>query len=147
MQEKKFFAYRIITNPGNKFFKTRKLFTPTFVEDYLSRNNRCLANFMTRLFILAPNLTKEKHLNPREHEIEASYNRRNYGKVVTRINKYTKEKYKIKCRYHYYRNGMYINYYKRKWNNFLNEHIVSNKKFLSPFKKGEHYDFKYVEQK
>ena len=37
---------------------------------------------------------------------------------------------------------MYVNYYIRKWNKFLNDKIVSNKKFNSPFRKGEVYDFK-----
>ena len=47
---------------GNKYFRKRRLYKNTFVEDYLSRNNRALNNFMTRLFILAPNL-KDKLYN------------------------------------------------------------------------------------
>ena len=41
---------------------------------------------------------------------------------------------------------MYVNYYKRSWNKFLKENIVSEKKINSPFKKGEEYDFKLLEK-
>jgi hypothetical protein len=145
--EKKFFLYRIITDCGNKYFRKRKLYSPTFVEDYLARNNRCLANFMTRLFILAPNLTKEKHQNPRLYLIAKEYNKRNAGKTVLRINKYDGTPYRISCIYNMNKNGMYVNYYRHKWCKFLSKHIISDKKFLSPFKKGEHYEFKYIEKK
>lgn len=50
---------------GNKYFRKRRLYKNTFVEDYLSRNNRTLSNFMTRMFILAPNLIDKMHENPR----------------------------------------------------------------------------------
>lgn len=50
---------------GNKYFRKRRLYKNTFVEDYLSRNNRTLSNFMTRMFILAPNLINKMHENPR----------------------------------------------------------------------------------
>ena len=42
--------------------------------------------------------------------------------------------------------GMYVEYYKRLWNKFLREHIDdSEKKFNSPFKKGESYNFRLKE--
>jgi len=118
-QEYMFFGNIIGKNNGNKYFKTRPLFKPDFVEGYLSRNNRHLRGFMTRLFILAPNLVKCKSLNPRWRD----YYRRNR---------------RIRCV-----NGAYVNMYRWRWHNWLdNRVVVTNKKLQSPFKKGETYDFK-----
>jgi hypothetical protein len=120
IQEYLFFANVIGKNNGNRYFKNRPLFKPDFVEGYLSRNNRHLRGFMTRLFILAPNLVKCKHLNPRWCEF------------------YNKNK-----RYIRKANGSYINLYRHRWHSWLSQRItITDKKLESPFKKGETYDFK-----
>lgn len=146
IDEMRFFKWAVMKNPDNKYFRKRPLFKPTFVEDYLSRNNRALNNFMTRLFILAPSLKNARHRNPRWKMIKNDFIQRNEGKVI----KY-KEKSWIDdsivwrerpCYFKNFNCGMYVNYYRRKWNQFLNEKIESDKKFNSPFKKGESYDFK-----
>ena len=154
INEMRFFKWVILKEHGNKFFNKRGLFTPTFVEDYLSRNNRTLSNFMTRLFILAPNLIKLNRDNPRLNIIKEDYNTRNEGKSLLRRGKryefgddngrirLVEHKYRIPCKFNPLRNGMYVNYYVRKWNKFLRENIESDKKINSPFKKGECYDFK-----
>ena len=145
IDEMRFFKWAVMKEPGNRYFRKRKLFTPTFVEDYLSRNNRALNNFMTRLFILAPNLKNFRHRNPRMKLIIDEFYRRNKKRWVKR--KRTDWNgdtvwVEVPCVFQTYRSGMYINYYRGKWNQFLNEKIESEKKFNSPFKKGECYDFK-----
>lgn len=145
IDEMRFFKWAVMKECGNKYFRKRPLFKPTFVEDYLSRNNRTLSNFMTRLFILAPNLNNFRHRNPRLRIIANEFNKRNEGKIIKRKRKCwdggTIVVEEI-CLYQPYRSGMYVNYYRRKWNQFLNDKIESDKKFNSPFKKGENYDFK-----
>lgn len=119
-QEYMFFSNIIGKNNGNRYFKNRPLFKKDFVEGYLSRNNRHLRGFMTRLFILAPNLVKCKHLNPRWVKYRNSF--------PTRQHKLS---------------GMYVNMYKWRWHSWLDKRvIVTDKKLESPFKKGEAYDFK-----
>lgn len=127
-----FFKNIIMRDNGNKFFRTRPLFKTTFVEDYLSRNNRALNNFMIRLFILAPNLIRRRNENPRWVSIIDKYNDYHRSMGGTR-------------RFMTYRPGMYVNYYRSEWNKFLKEYIVSEKKINSPFKKGEKYNFEYRE--
>ena len=147
IDEMRFFKQVIMKNHGNKYFKKRPLFTPTFVEDYLARNNRCLNNYMTRLFILAPNLKHFRHKNPRWLYIAREFNAKNAGKtrmfrVKDWFGNYTGEVKPYTVTFHPSRCGMYVNYYRRKWNKFLKENIESEKKINSPFKKGECYDFK-----
>jgi hypothetical protein len=147
IDEMRFFKHVIMKDNGNKYFRKRPLFTPTFVEDYLARNNRCLNNYMTRLFILAPNLKNNRHRNPRWGIIRKEYNERNRGKsLLVRIKDWkgneTGETFRRPCEFQMFNSGMYIRYYQRKWNEFLKENINSEKKFNSPFKKGESYDFK-----
>ena len=145
IDELRFFKWAIMKECGNKYFRKRPLFKPTFVEDYLSRNNRTLSNFMIRLFILAPNLKHFRYRNPRWEAIKDDFRVRNEGKTIkkkeTNWNGETIE-VRVPCQFRPYCCGMYINYYRRKWNKFLNEKIESDKKFNSPFKKGESYDFK-----
>ena len=128
---------------GNKFFKNRKLYKNTFVEDYLSRNNRALNNFMTRMFILAPNLTVKCRNNPRFITIREEWRREHEGKSYETKNAYFGV---IKGRVSWIHRkgvGLYVIYYIRLWNKFLKEYIDdSDKKFASPFKKGEKYNFK-----
>ena len=146
IDEMRFFKWIIMNDCGNKYFHKRPLFKPTFVEDYLSRNNRALNNFMIRLFILAPNLKYKRHRNPRWKLICKAFNKRNEGKMINvkRISWITGETIweRMPCMFKPYRSGMYINYYRSKWNDFLFHKIESDKKFNSPFKKGECYDFK-----
>ncbi len=147
IDEMRFFKHTILKDNGNKYFRKRPLYTPTFVEDYLARNERALNNYMTRLFILAPNLKNYRHKNPRWMRIVNDFKAKNEGKVRKfRIKdwfgNYTGEVKDYVVTFQYYNAGMYINYYKRKWNQFLREKIESEKKFNSPFKKGESYEFK-----
>ena len=147
INEMRFFKYTILKNNGNKYFRKRPLYTPTFVEDYLTRNNRCLNNFMTRLFILAPNLKNNRHMNPRWCTIKNDFNKRHEGKeytvkIVDWDGNDTGLTRKVPVMFKPYQCGMYVNYYRSKWNQFLNEKIESDKKFNSPFKKGEHYEFR-----
>jgi hypothetical protein len=147
INEMRFFKYTILKDNGNKYFRKRPLYTPTFVEDYLTRNNRCLNNYMTRLFILAPNLKNNRHMNPRWRTIENDFNKRHEGKeYTTKIFDWdgndTGLTRKVRVMFKPYQCGMYVNYYRSKWNQFLNEKIESDKKFNSPFKKGEHYEFR-----
>lgn len=130
IKEYLFFKKVIMKDNGNKFFRIRPLYKNTFVEDYLSRNNRTLSNFMTRVFILAPNLVKKRCYNPRFELIQRKYNDHQVYVGSGR-------------RFMPFRAGMYVEYYRKEWNKFLREHIVSEKKINSPFKKGEKYDFKY----
>ena len=146
IDEMRFFKWAVMKETGNKYFRKRPLFKPTFVEDYLSRNNRALNNFMTRLFILAPNLINFRHKNPRLKIIVQQFNQRNQGKIIQKKRTSSWNGsivwFDEICSFHPYKSGMYVNYYIRKWNKFLNDKIVSNKKFNSPFRKGEVYDFK-----
>lgn len=147
IDEMRFFKWCIMENPENKYFRKRPLFKPTFVEDYLSRNNRCLNNFMTRLFILAPSISEHRNRNPRWVAIQKSYAKRNNGKFIRRKirdweGNETGESYLVPCIFRRFQCGMYVNYYRRKWNEFLNKRIESEKKFNSPFKKGESYEFR-----
>lgn len=147
INEMRFFKYTILKDNGNKYFRKRPLYTPTFVEDYLTRNNRCLNNYMTRLFILAPNLKNNRHMNPRWCTIKNDFNKRHEGKeytvkIVDWNGNDTGLTRKVPVMFRPYQCGMYVNYYRSKWNQFLNEKIESDKKFNSPFKKGEHYEFR-----
>ena len=147
IDEMRFFKWAVMKHPDNKYFRKRPLFKPTFVEDYLARNNRTLSNFMTRLFILAPSLHRARCKNPRWAMIWKGYNERNEGKtILVNIRDWcgnkTGETFRKPCEFRRFNCGMYIRYYQRKWNQFLNEKIESEKKFNSPFKKGECYDFK-----
>lgn len=140
IEEMRFFKHIILKDNGNKYFRKRPLYTSTFVEDYLSRNGRALNNYMTRLFILAPNLTLKRYENPRWKSIKIDFNKRNEGRRYLVYDEY--EPFYRPCIFKSWNSGMYVNYYKRKWKQFLKENIESNKKFNSPFKKGENYNFK-----
>lgn len=147
-EEYLFFRNTILYDNGNKFFKKRKLYKNTFVEDYLSRNNRALNNFMTRLFILAPNLKDRRFGNPRYFIISDTWIKEHGNKTYEKLVKNGKGEVifttpKI-TRWNDFKGvGMYVVYYRRLWNKFLKEYIDdSEKKINSPFKKGECYNFK-----
>ena len=125
VQEYLFFGRTISQNHGNRYFKNRPLFKRDFVEGYLSRNNRHLRGFMTRLFILAPNLKNTAHLNPRWKEI------------VEREKRYRGYRFNaVRCK------GAYVNYYRHRWHWFLENRLEKgDKPICSPFKKGETYSF------
>lgn len=121
-----FFKRVILNNNGNKYFRKRPLFKDDFVEGYLSRNNRNLSNFMTRLFILAPNLIELRCGNPRWSSI-----------IQDGVNRFKKP-------FNYSRGkGLYHDYYRKSWRNWLKENVEDgDKSIYSPFKKGEKYEFK-----
>lgn len=123
IHEYMFFSNIIGKDNGNKYFRKRPLFKPDFVEGYLSRNNRCLREFMGRLFVLAPNLVEKRIDNPRWRWLLVSFGSMQRFKL-----------WKAK--------GLYVCMYKRRWNSWLDKRvIVTDKKLKSPFKKGETYDF------
>ena len=149
LDEYLFFRNIIMNDNGNRYFRKRRLYKNTFVEDYLSRNNRTLSNFMTRLFILAPNLIHSMYKNPRYKRIKSAWIEKHEGKeyireikdidgqrvLFTRTFKVSWNRFK--------ETGMYVRYYTRLWNKFLRECIDdSEKKINSPFRKGEMYNFK-----
>lgn len=125
-QEFLFFQQIICQDNGNKYFRTRPLFKRDFVEGYLSRNERPLVGFMSRIFVLAPNLTKKSYYNPRWSWI------RRHWRMRRNIRSF----------------GPYVNYYKRSWRHWLETRVdVTDKKLGSPFKRGEVYDFKLNNEK
>ena len=117
---------------GNKYFHNtkfkRKLFHETFVEDYLSRNNRSLFGFMKRLFILAPNLKRMCHENKRYDKLKVDWK-------LERVKRGTEKRVRFYEPYHI---AMYVMYYNRKWQKFLKENIDKEKSYSihKPFKKG-----------
>lgn len=148
-EEYMFFRNTIMYDNGNKYFRKRRLYKNDFVEGYLSRNHRALDNFMTRIFILAPNLKNKNYKNPRLNMIRTAWKAEHEGKTYEiKIKKaYTEEVLFTRQRTVqwdcYKGTGMYIEYYKRLWNKFLKEHIDDSEKSIhSPFKKGETYEFK-----
>ena len=122
-----FFRDIIMHNRGNKYFKKRPLFKEDFVERYLSNNGRTLYGFMTRIFILAPNLVRLYHKNPIYKELAIQWNRTH-----------------DKSWWNGYRGkGYYVMYYREKWHEFLIKEIdASEKSIYSPFKKKAQYSFK-----
>lgn len=144
-----FFRNIIMNDNGNKYFKKRRLYKNTFVEDYLSRNNRALNNFMTRMFILAPNLVSERWKNPRFRIIKNTWleehGDKEFKKEIRSIDGQRvllTRTFKVKWK-DYKETGMYVRYYTRLWNKFLRDYVDdTEKKINSPFKKGEMYNFK-----
>jgi hypothetical protein len=117
IDELRFFKWAIMKQTGNRYFRKRPLFKPTFVEDYLSRNNRALNNFMTRLFILAPNIKHFRDNNPRWRIIKNDFNKRHEGKeYTTKIIDWngndTGLTRKVRVMFRPYQCGMYVNYYR-----------------------------------
>lgn len=148
LDEYLFFRNIIMNDNGNKYFRKRRLYKNTFVEDYLSRNNRALNNFMTRLFILAPNLKHKLYKNPRFFIIRDTWIKEHGNKLYEIQVRNVKGEVlltrpRITKWYEHKGVGMYVVYYRRLWNKFLKEYIDdSEKKINSPFKKGECYNFK-----
>ena len=135
LREYMFFRNTILNDNGSKFFSKRKLYHDDFCEKYLERNHRALDNLMTRMFVLAPNLVKNCARNPRFHIIREKLEE-HYEEVTgaTPI-------------FHLNAKPSYVAYYRRSWNKWLKENIISEKNFHSPFKKGETYDFQFKNNK
>lgn len=148
LDEYLFFRNIIMNDNGNKYFRKRRLYKNTFVEDYLSRNNRALNNFMTRLFILAPNLKDKVYKNPRFSIIRDTWKKEHGNKIYEIPVKNGKgevlfTRHRITKWNEYKGVGMYVVYYRKLWNKFLKEYIDdSEKKINSPFKKGECCNFR-----
>ena len=62
MNEYLFFMYHL--SRRRRGGKVKPVLGKGFVEDYLSRTNRTLGGFMTRLFVLCPNLLRYGADNP-----------------------------------------------------------------------------------
>ena len=129
-----FFREIISHDPGNRYFKKRPLFKKDFVEGYLSRNGRQLRTFMTRMFILAPNLVKKRNSNPRWKTLYDRYKDDEdqfwRGWWVSIMNSKG--------------TGVYVRYYCDLWHYWLDRRVDwenSNKRPCSNFKKGENYQF------
>lgn len=123
MREYQFFMH-FMYNHGNRYFRNRmfdrKLFHETFVEDYLSRNNRPLCSFMKRMFILAPNLKRRMRMNPRHTMIVREWKTTHdlTKKYKTKWGRVQQNRFKFE-----YLTGMYVNYYNRKWYAFLEKWV------------------------
>lgn len=108
-----FFRHIIINKCGNRYFKKRRLWKDTLVESYLANNNRTMMGFMKRVFILAPNLIYWSNRNQVYRE-------------------YLRQRHKIG------KPSIFVNYYHKKWQQFLQAYVVPiNKPLYSRFRKGE----------
>lgn len=137
-----FFREIISHNTGNRYFKTRPLFKKDFVEGYLSRNNRQLRSFVTRLFILAPNLVKRRGSNPRWQMLYDRY------KDEDDVERYWRHWWLAVMNAR--GTGVYVKYYVDRWHHFLDYRVdwdKSNKKACSCFKKGEDNQFVLKDKK
>lgn len=118
--------------------KVKPMLGKGFVEDYLYRTHRTLGGFMTRVFTICPSLLIGGEDNPTYKRI--------YDRIILDYaSKYTipteEDKYYLKR----YANAECVCIYRSRWHDFLHKHIESEKKFNSPFKKGETYDLKLKE--
>jgi len=127
------FFMHYLHDHGNGYFYNRKykrkLFSKTFVEDYLSRNNRSLFCFMKRLFILAPNLKRYCSENKRYNKLKVDW-------ILERRKRGTEKRVFFCEKYHV---AMYVMYYNRKWQNFLKGKIDKKNSYsiYKHFRKGE----------
>ena len=114
--------------------KVKPVLEKEFVEKYLCRTNRTFGGFMTRLFVLCPNLLRYGMDNPTYNKIyndlKPRYLRWHQNEEdVYYFNKHVKSK----C----------VSVYRDKWRWFLEKHIKSEKKFNSIYKEGETYSYEY----
>lgn len=115
--------------------KVRPVLRKGFVEEYLCSTGRTLGGFMTRVFVLCPNLLLCGLDNPRYRKIYDDIRPYYFGRFHILSEEdvyYLKTHVNSKC----------VSIYRDRWRWFLEKHIESEKKINSPFKKGECYDFK-----
>lgn len=114
--------------------KVKPVLEKEFVEKYLCRANRTLGGFMTRLFVLCPNLLRYGMNNPTYNKIYNGLKPRYFRWQQNEIDAYYFNKHV---------NSTCISVYRSKWHRFLEEHIKSDKKFNSIYKEGETYNYEY----
>jgi hypothetical protein len=92
-------------------------------------------------------------MNPRYNILRDEFRKRNEGKTYVIYPKYwdgRQKQYGHRVPVRWFRErgvATYINYYRKKWNGFLKNKVYSpNKKMRSPFKMGETYDFKLIDE-
>ena len=118
--------------------KVRPVLGKGFVEDYLCRTRSTLGGFMTRVFVLCPNLLNCGLDNPRYRKIYNDIRPRYFGRfsIPSEMDAY------------YFRihvNSKCVSVYRDRWRWFLEKHITSEKKFNSIYKEGETYSYEYKE--
>jgi len=118
--------------------KVKPVLGKGFVEDYLSRTNRTLGGFMTRLFVLCPNLLRYGADNSTYKKIYDSIRPHYFGRFYV-----PKEDDVYYFKTHV--NSKYVSAYRERWHHFLYKHIRGEKKLNSPFKEGETYSYEYIE--
>ena len=116
--------------------KVKPVLGKGFVEDYLSRTNRTLGGFMTRLFVLCPSLLRYGADNPTYKRIYDSIRLYYFGRYCI-----VHEKDAYYFRTHV--NSKCVSVYRERWHVFLEKHITSEKKFNSVYKEGETYSYEY----
>ena len=107
------------------------------VEEYLSNTRRTLGGFMTRLFVLCPNLIRYGMNNPTYEMVNKNVLRRFIYSLSNETDAY------------YFRqhvNSKYVSIYRTKWRNFLDSHILSEKSINSPYKQNESYSYEYLKK-
>ena len=116
--------------------KVKPVLGKGFVEEYLSRTRRTLGGFMTRVFVLCPNLLRCGLDNPTYKKIYDSIMPHYYGRYrITR----EEDEYYFKTHV----NSKCVSVYRDRWRWFLEKHITSEKKFNSVYKEGETYSYEY----
>lgn len=115
--------------------KVRPVLGKGFVEGYLCRTRRTLGGFMTRVFVLCPNLLRYGENNPTYMQIYKGIRPIYYGKFCSPNDD----------DYFFWRrvNSKCVSVYRYKWHVFLEKHIISEKKFNSVYKEGETYSYEY----
>ena len=116
--------------------KIRPVLGKGFVEEYLCRTRRTLGGFMTRVFVLCPNLLRYGENNPTYMQIYKAIRPCYFGwHVIPR----KEDEYFFKAHV----NSKCVSIYRYKWRWFLEKHIESKKKFNSVYKEGETYSYEY----
>lgn len=116
--------------------KVRPVLGKGFVEGYLCRTRRTLGGFMTRVFVLCPNLLRYGADNPTYKKIYSDIKHRYFG---WNANPREEDEYFFKAHV----NSKCVSIYRDKWHVFLEKHITSEKKFNSAYKEGETYSYEY----
>ena len=132
-QEYLFFMYHLSTRRRNG--KCQPVLRKGYVEEYLSSTRRTLGGFMTRLFVICPNLIRYGYNNPLYVIVESKI-RRNFHYIMSD----SEDVYLFNQHVH----SKYVSLYRSKWRDFLRFHIKSEKKIDSPYKEGEVYSYEYV---